>query len=221
MGTGARRSREQSRRHANHWAKQEAGALTYVALGDSAGVGVGVDDPQHSYVGVIANRLAKSTGQTIRTINLSVSGAKATDLRQHQLLKLAEVPAPDFVTCVIGGNDVAWARHFRVENFARDLTAIAQRLPKGTTIGLVPNFIHWPYEARATKANRIIRHAASQYGHRVADIHTATKELSFRGYMGTFAGDYFHPNATGHALWADAIWQQMTHEHHCAPGAGQ
>lgn len=75
MGTATWRSQEQSRNHTKHWAQPQDGALTYAALGDSAGVGVGVDDPAQGYVGVIANRLAEMTGETIRLVNLSVSGA--------------------------------------------------------------------------------------------------------------------------------------------------
>lgn len=60
-----------------HWAQPQQGTLTYVALGDSAGVGVGVDDPAQGYVGVIAKRLAETTGQTVRVVNLSVTGAKS------------------------------------------------------------------------------------------------------------------------------------------------
>lgn len=184
--------------------------MTYVALGDSAGVGVGVDDPAQGYVGVIAARLAEATGETVRVVNLSVTGAKARDVLDHQLPKLTSMPTPDFVTCVIGGNDVAWTGVFRADDFAGDIEAIAARLPDGAVMGSVPNFVHWPYENRARKANQAIRHAASEYGHAVADIHAPTTALSVRGYLKTFAADWFHPNAAGHALWADAIWDHLT-----------
>lgn len=209
MGTAARRSRNQSRHHTAHWAKAQEGTLTYVALGDSAAVGVGVDDPEQSYVGVVAGRLAVRTGEAIRVVNLAVSGAKARDVLHSQIPKLAAMPAPDVVTCVIGGNDVARSGAFRADEFALDVQAIAARLPEGSVMGLVPNFMHWPYEGRARKANRAIREAASVRGHGVADIHAATKELSLRAYMRTFADDCFHPNSTGHTLWADAIWDQL------------
>lgn len=193
-----------------HWAQPQQGTLTYVALGDSAGVGVGVDDPAQGYVGMIAQRLAETTGETVRVVNLSVSGAKAKDVLDRQIPELAEMPAPDFVTCVIGGNDVAWTGVFRADDFKHDMEMIAARLPHGAVMGSVPNFMHWPYENRARKANRAIQQAASQYGHVVADIHSPTTRLSFRGYMETFAGDWFHPNEKGHALWADAIWDQLS-----------
>lgn len=204
-----RRSREQSRNHRAHWARPHKGSRTFVALGDSAGVGVGVEDPAYSYVGIVAKRLAEATGETIRTVNLSVSGATARDVLQSQIPQLAALPTPDFITCVIGGNDVAWSRTFRVRGFALDMRAIATRLPEGSVMGLVPSFVHWPYEGRAKKANHAIREAAQLNGHAIADIHTPTKRLALREYLGTFSGDYFHPNEAGHALWADAVWAQF------------
>lgn len=209
MGTAARKSRHQARDHAAHWARTHTGTLTYAALGDSAGVGVGVDDPNRGYVGIIAQRLAETTGQSVRTVNLAVSGARAQDLLETQIPELSTMAPADFVTCVIGGNDVSWAPFFRARHFARSMQAIARRLPQDAVMGLVPRFAHWPYEARARRANRAIRAAAETSGQAVADIHAGTKKLSLAGYMRTFAPDYFHPNETGHQLWADAIWKQL------------
>ena len=212
MGTAARRSRRQARDHETYWARPQTGALTYVALGDSAGVGVGVDDPEHGYVGLIAERLAEATGQAVRTVNLSVSGARARDVLDTQIPQLSPMAAPDVVTCVIGGNDVAWAPIFRTGDFTETMQAIATRLPEGSVVGLVPYFLHWPYQARARRANEAIGAAAEVAGHAVADIHTATKNLSLAGYLRTFAGDRFHPNEHGHTLWAEAIWEHLTPE---------
>lgn len=153
--------------------------------------------------------LAAATGESVRVRNLSVSGARARDVVDRQLPRLARLPAPDLVTCVVGGNDVAWARRFDAESFARDMDVIAQGLPLGSTMGLVPHFVHWPYEGRARKANEAIRVAAHRHGPLVADLHTTTSELPLRRYLGTFAPDWFHPNETGHALWADTIWEQV------------
>ena len=209
MGTAARKSRQQSRQHAAHWARPQAGAQTYVALGDSAAVGVGVDHPEQSYVGLVAQRLAETWGETIRVANLAVSGAKARDVLETQIPQLAAMLTPDFLTCVIGGNDIAWTPVFRPDEFSRDIQAVAAHLPEVSVMGLVPQFVHWPYEGRARKANRAIHRAAQARGHAVADIYAATKELSLRDYLRTFADDRFHPNRSGHTLWADAIGEQL------------
>ncbi|GGD40931.1 hypothetical protein GCM10010915_22260 [Microbacterium faecale] len=184
--------------------------MTYVALGDSAGVGVGVDDPEHGYVGVVARRLTESTGKTLRVMNFSISGAMARDVLDNQVPKLTEIPAPDFVTCVIGGNDVAWKAVFRPADFERDMESIATALPTGSVLGLVANFRHWPHENRVRRANQVIRQAAERHSHAVADIHSPTTTLPLREYLRTFAHDRFHPNEKGHLLWADAVWAQLT-----------
>jgi len=211
MGTGIRTSRRQARDHAEYWSQPQAGALTYVALGDSAGVGVGVDDPQHGYVGLLAQRLAEATAQPVRTVNLCVSGARARDVLDKQMPQLDALAAPDFVTCVVGGNDVAWSPIFRPHEFGHTMHAIAARLPQGSVMGFVPHFMHWPYTGRARRANLGIAAAATANGHAIADLHAATTRLSIAGYLRTFAGDLFHPNELGHALWADALWDPLSH----------
>lgn len=211
MGAALRSSRRQAYDHAEYWERRRARPkeLTYLALGDSAAVGVGVDDPARGYVGVIARRLAEASAKTVRVVNLAVSGAKARDVLDGQIPRVPEVTAPDFVTCVVGGNDVAWGARFRAEGFAEVMVAIAQLLPDRSVMGLVPRFGHWPYEGRVRKANRIIGEAAGLRRHAVADIYSETRRLSLPEYLKTLAADYFHPNAVGHELWADAMWRQL------------
>ncbi|QVQ51543.1 SGNH/GDSL hydrolase family protein [Spiractinospora alimapuensis] len=210
MGTAIRRSVRQGRDHRRYWDRPQRGELTYLALGDSAAVGVGVGDPRRGYVGVLADRLAKDTGRTVRTVNLAVSGATAATLLRDQIPQLADVPNPDFVTCVIGGNDVAWEWWRRSHTFADPLRRIARRLPAGSVLGTVPSFGHWPYEGWARRANGVIHEEAYSNGHLVADLYTPTRRLWPWRYRHILAGDLFHPNAAGHTLWADAIWPLLS-----------
>lgn len=168
---------------------------------------MGVEDPRQGYVSIIARRLAHATGESVRTVNLAVSGARAQDVLDGQVPQLSTMDPPDLVTCLVGGNDVAWAPYFRARRFARAMRAIAAHLPAGSVMGLVPHVVHWPYLTRAARANRAIRSAALAEGHPVADIHTATKALPLSRYLRTFAGDRFHPAEAGHRLWADVIWE--------------
>ncbi|MFC7455753.1 SGNH/GDSL hydrolase family protein [Brachybacterium sp. GCM10030267] len=211
MGTAIRLSQRQARDHAAYWARAraESGEITYLALGDSAAVGVGVDDPQQGYVGVVARRLAEATGRSVRTVNLAVSGARARDVLDDQIPCQTALPPPDHVTCVVGGNDVAWAPRFRAAEFAETMAAIAGALPANSVMGLVPRFGHWPYEGRARRANRIIRDRADLQGHPVAEIHAYTTRIPLLRSVSLLAGDYFHPNAAGHELWADAVWEAL------------
>ena len=209
MGIRTRDSKEQALTHAAHWARPQQGTLTYVALGDSAGVGIGVTDPRRGYVGLITQRLGEATGQSVRTVNLSVSGARAHDVLNTQIPRLSEMASPDFITCVVGGNDVSWTPFFRAHEFRRTAYAIASGLPQGSVLGLVPRFLHWPYENRARKANEALRAAAETHRHAIADIYARTSGLSLLRYRRLLAGDYFHPSEAGHQVWADAIWEQL------------
>lgn len=70
------------------WWREHAkleGDLLYVALGDSTAQGIGASRPGNGYVGILADRIRALSGRTVRTVNLSVSGARATDLVEHQL----------------------------------------------------------------------------------------------------------------------------------------
>lgn len=206
MGTAIRTSIRQAASHRAFWSAPSTGELTYVALGDSTGAAVGVEDPRLGYVGLLAARLEEYTGRPVRVVNLSVSGARAKDVLQEQIPRLAQVGVPDVITCAVGGNDVAWARRFQPAAFAATMSAIAAGLPRSAVFGLVPSFGHWPYESRARRANSAIAGAAERHGHRVADLHTTTRRLWPLRYFRFLAGDMFHPNQAGHALWADTLW---------------
>lgn len=202
-------SREQERVHARYWGIAQTGELTYAALGDSAGVGVGVDDLATSYVSRVAAALQDRSGKSVAIANLSVSGARAADVLEHQVPQLSDLSKPDHVTCVVGGNDVAWARRFDAKAFGQTISEIAAQLPRRSVLGLVPSFWHWPYDARAKRANAAIESAAQNHGHFVANIYAKTKALGFRRYLGTLSKDFFHPNEHGYKLWAEAIIETL------------
>ncbi|HEX5532982.1 MAG TPA: SGNH/GDSL hydrolase family protein [Actinomycetales bacterium] len=202
-------SRRQVRNHRHYWRAPHAGQLTYLALGDSAAQGVGVDDPADGYVSVVARHLAELTGRTVRIVNLSVSGATVETLRDQQIPLMRDHGTPDLTTCVIGGNDIAWRRRFRVGEFAAAFDEVAARLPERSVVGLVPSFGHWPYERRAQEANLAIARIARARGHAVADLYSPTRRLWPWRYASIMAGDLFHPNAAGHRLWAEAISAEL------------
>ena len=208
MGALLGRSYKQSYTHRAYWDQPQSGTLTYVALGDSAGLGVGLHDPSRSYVALLAQRLQSTTGSHVCVVNLSVSGATAEDLLRDQIPNMPDPSGNMAVTCVIGGNDVARLR-FDAQAFAQTMEMIAARLPVGAVMGLVPRFGHWPYDKRVQLVNEAIRDAAATRAHRVADIYTPSVRLSMAQYMKTLARDFFHPNESGHVMWADAVWDQL------------
>lgn len=212
MGRGIAASRRQVRSHAEFWAvPRGTGPVTYVALGDSAAQSVGVDDPREGYVHLLGRRLQYASGQHISIVNLSVSGATAEDLVGHQLPQLAQLPVPDVLTCVIGGNDVAAFRHrFRAQRFAAAARTLTHALPPHAVLGTIPSFGHWPYEGRVRAANRALREAAASTGLAVGDLYAPTRRLWPWRSLSILAGDGFHPNARGHVLWADALWPHLS-----------
>lgn len=203
----------QARAYQEYWHAPTTGDLVYIVLGDSAALSVGAPDPQQGYVGLLSARLMRATGRSIRVINLAVSGERAADLLRRQVPRLKDLPDPHFVTCVVGGNDVAFHRFGRpypVEAFTTSMTRIMEALPQHAIIGAVPSFGHWPFENRVRQANDVIRRITRARGMAFADLYEASRPLwPFRYTASYVSRDLFHPNARGHRLWADALWPHL------------
>lgn len=207
MSARVRAAIEQARAHQKFWDQPRRGDDVYIAMGDSAGLGVGSPDPLKGYVGLLSDRLAERTGRSIRVINFCVSGEKARDVLWRQVPRLEREPAPDYLTCIVGGNDVAFTRRWDQSAFRGTMQEIAAALPSHAVLGLVPSFGRLPvFERRVRMANRAIREVGSEFGLDVADIYTPTRAQGFRQHLANLSPDFFHPNADGYRLWADAIW---------------
>jgi acyl-CoA thioesterase I len=188
--------------YAVYWKRPTTGTFTYVALGDSAAQSIGASEPQFGYVGLLASRLRQATGQQVRVVNLSVSGAKIEDVISKQLPELQKYHT-DLVTIDIGANDVAGK--YNSQSFQVQYDRLAAALPKGTVIGNMPYFGgRIRHNPQAINANQYIAAAARKNKLPVADLQSITKEHdSIRNY----AADYFHPSNRGYQNWADAYWQ--------------
>ena len=209
---GIRTSQTQNARHTAYWAERNSrkapeGAFLYVALGDSTAVGVGIDDVDDGYVMTTARRLAEKLGRDVQLINLGVSGAKVEHLVESQLPQLANLPEPDLVTCDIGSNNVAWDRKFDPARFAASFETVVERLPERSFVGLVPSFGESFFEHRVRRANRVISSAVARHGHLLADVYSPTSKQTLIDRWHNLAGDKFHPNHRGYAMWADAFWR--------------
>lgn len=199
----------QARSHQNYWHEPQSGEIVYIALGDSTAIGVGAPDPFQGYVGLLAARLGRATGRSIRTINLAVSGERTRDLLSRQIPRLDELPKPDFMTCVVGANDVAFApltRRFDSRPFAANISAILAGLPQHAVVGNVPSFGIWPYDGRVRRVNDLLEDGVTRNGLVLADLYSPTKQLWPWRYWRYASADFFHPNARGHKLWADVLW---------------
>ena len=184
--------------HSKFWRerKNEAGGLLYVAIGDSAAQGIGGSHPSRSYVGQIAKKLPGW-----RVANLGISGATVRIAIEKELPALAKLE-PDVVTVSIGANDIA---SFDAERFARDIRELFDALPPHAIVADLPSFYFLPGEKKVVVANRILRDAAAERNLVVVPLHSRTRRQGLWGVSTQFAGDLFHPNDRGYAVWASAF----------------
>lgn len=185
---------------------KQPGELLYVAMGDSAAQGIGASSPNRSYVGVLADHVRRVTGQTVRVVNLSVSGATVALAVRDQLPRFEKLE-PDLVTVAIGANDIA---QWNPTTFEAGIRTIFAALPPHTLVADLPCF-HLPHnEVKVAEANEIIRRVADEHELTVVPLHSTTKRAGFRSIMTHVAKDLFHPNDRGYRSWAEAFLPAMS-----------
>ena len=187
----------------------DSDAVRYVALGDSAAQAVGASTPEAGYVAAVAQHLAGTTGRDVDMFNLSVSGAKATDVLEDQLPRLAALGfVPDVVTLGIGGNDVV-DRRISVEAFLDTMAEVLAELPPGSYVADPPGFLIPPFEARSDAMAVGVRPLIRDAGHYLVALHRATRSAGHLGWVRNVAADAFHPNDRGYAGWAAAFIEAL------------
>lgn len=187
----------------------DSDAVRYVALGDSAAQAVGASTPEAGYVATVAQHLAGTTGRDVDMFNLSVSGAKATDVLEDQLPRLAALGfVPDVVTLGIGGNDVV-DRRISVEAFLDTMAEVLAELPPGSYVADPPGFLIPPFEARSDAMAVGVRPLIRDAGHHLVALHRATRSAGHLGWVRNVAADAFHPNDRGYAGWAAAFIEAL------------
>ena len=187
----------------------DSDAVRYVALGDSAAQAVGASTPEAGYVAAVAQHLAGTTGRDVHMFNLSVSGAKAADVLEDQLPRLAALGfVPDVVTLGIGGNDVV-DRRISVEAFLDTMAEVLAELPPGSYVADPPGFLIPPFEARSDAMAVGVRPLIRDAGHHLVALHRATRSAGHLGWVRNVAADAFHPNDRGYAGWAAAFIEAL------------
>ncbi|WP_439564422.1 SGNH/GDSL hydrolase family protein [Microcella sp.] len=179
----------------------EPGELLYVAVGDSAAQGVGARDLDASYVGLLAARLQRHTGRTVRIVNLSRYGARLGDALEQQLPELAELK-PDLVTVAIGANDMV---NFDAGRFADEYTRLIAGLPEHAIVADLPCFHFGDRELDAVIASRMIADLVHDRGMAFAPLHRVTEKRRGWGSWPEFTWDQFHPSALGYRVWESAF----------------
>jgi acyl-CoA thioesterase I len=193
-------------------ARIKAGPITYVALGDSTGVGIGARNG--GYVKRLASRLELVRPQS-RVMNLCVSGAATPDLIRSQLGPAIRAN-PDLITVGIGINDIGHG--VGVEQFAKNFDEIIKKLRAETiAVILVSNLpdisssLRVPVAMRAqsqvfiAQYNQRLQEIATRNGVAVFDVYTLTHNELPR-HPEYFSADGFHPSDEGYQLWADHMW---------------
>jgi len=164
--------------------------------GDSMSQSIGASAYNGRWVGQLAARLA-TTGNELRVVNLSATGARVTDLLFQQLPALDQLGSrdDDLVTVLAGSNDLFGGRAGRTrlpEAFAE----LVDRVPPGSVVATLPQ----PTGA-AGRANQHVERAARAGTIVMADLRVTGP----RSWRGRLAGDFFHPNDAGYAAIATAF----------------
>ena len=200
---GVRQVQDQIAPYAAAWQRsnREAAGGTgplWVALGDSLSQGICASAYDQGWVGQLERRL-RDEGRIARVLNLSVSGARVSDVLERQLPVLAALPEPpEMVTLLIGSNDL-FRRSYRLE-LPASFELLLQRLPPGTVVANLPN-----PNATAAALNASLLRAVRQRGLVLADM----RQPRTTNWRGKLAADHFHPSDRGYAgiadVFADAI----------------
>jgi acyl-CoA thioesterase-1 len=187
-------------------------SLTYVAVGDSTGVGVGAQEG--GYPARLLERI-KQEREGARLVNLCVSGATTEDLLRDQL-KPAIAARPTLITVGIGINDLG--SYVPVEKFARNFEEIVKRLKTGTSAAIVisnlpdislapvvPANLREQTRSQINLFNARIRDIAERYKLSLVDAYTETHAI-IPAHPEFFSDDGFHPSDEGYEYWAKTMW---------------
>jgi acyl-CoA thioesterase-1 len=193
-------------RYSAYWDEKakESGDITYLALGDSAAQGIGATHPLKGYVGLIVKNIEEKSGKSVRTVNISKTGAKMDDYLKEQAPKISSIEA-DIVTIEIGANDIT---NYNADDFRAKFKQVLATLPSGSYVANMPLFNSRPGSTEnAKQASAIIREELIAYPELVfVDLQSETEQ--HQNILG-FAPDLFHPNNISYKNWANAFLKKM------------
>ncbi|OLE52600.1 MAG: hypothetical protein AUG51_17495 [Acidobacteria bacterium 13_1_20CM_3_53_8] len=191
---------------------EQSGAVTYVALGDSTGVGVGAT--HGGYVARIFERIEHERPHSSLS-NLCVSGATTEDVLRGQV-DAAVAKNPTLITLGVGVNDIGHG--FSEDKFARNYEEILKRIraksnapivvtniPDVSLAPVIPPAMRAGVNARVHAFNEKIETLAERYDLRVVDAYTSTHQL-VPEHPEFFSADGFHPSDIGYEYWAKMMW---------------
>lgn len=190
-----------------------AAPVTYVALGDSTGVGVGARRGG-GYVSRLFERLERVRPGS-RLVNLCLSGATTADVLRGQVGRVGAAN-PTLITLGIGINDVT--HNVAADQFARNFAEIVRRLEQATRAPLVVTNI--PDVAAAPAVPAFLREEARRrievFNRRMGELSASERLILVDAYARShavipahpefFSADNFHPSDEGYEYWAAVMW---------------
>ncbi len=196
-----------AKNYSDYWQQQaiDSGDYIYVVLGDSTALGIGSTDPKKSYPGIIKERLQESNGKLVKIINLATLDADIQKVQVEQLPKL-QIYKPDLVTISVGQKDIDQGRD--TATISKDLRSILEKLPNHVSyIAELPATYDDRKNLKIKDVNLQLRLDGQEIGVNVVPLYDATKiGITATTY---YDWDFYHPSDKGHAIWADAFWNQI------------
>jgi acyl-CoA thioesterase I len=189
-----------------------AGPLSYIALGDSTGVGVGAREG--GYVAHLYSELA-ALHPGARLLNLCGSGATTARVLAQQVPR---VPRGErgVVTLGVGVNDLK--RRVSAAEFGERLDAIVRgirertaapivvtNLPDVSFAPIVPAYLRPLVTYQVQAYNDVIGRIATRHRLILVDAYTPSRR-KLPEHPEFFSADGFHPSDAGYRYWASVIW---------------
>jgi lysophospholipase L1-like esterase len=188
-------------------------ADSVVVLGDSVGVGIGDPALGGGWRG-FAHFLAEALGRA-RLTNLSISGARASDVRADQLPAALRI-RPDVAVVVVGMNDTMRS-DFDPARMDEDLSAVFTSLQAAGTLVVtiryhdhdrvfrLPGPLRRALAGRISALNAVLDTVARRHRVTLVDL-GAVPEIY---QPDAWAIDRLHPSELGHRMLANAIAVQL------------
>lgn len=190
---------------------RRAKPVTYLALGDSTGLGLGAKNG-YGYVEQVMTRI-KTKRPGSRLLKLCRLGETTASLRQR--LTESFSVKPTFVTLSIGMNDLL--QRISEQEFAANYEAIViqlkrlavpiviTNLPDISFAPRLPNSMREEIHVKVLLFNKQIEAIAKGYGLLFVDLYEASSKM-ITTHSKFFSLDGFHPSDAGYEFWTRIMW---------------
>lgn len=196
---------------------QGKGSVKYVALGDSLSSGVGSSNIKETFVYLFALNLSEKY-EKVSLLNLAWPGDTTLEVIKNQIPQAIK-EKPDYITLLIGGNDVHNKR--TVTDFSKNYQYILNELLTKTnaqiTVINIPylgssKIVYPPFNFllnfRTRQFNQVISNLVTNLSNNsrihFVDLYKNTYTLSKQN-PNYYSSDLFHPSGEGYILWGDII----------------